>query len=282
MQKIGLLIDSTTLTRDDIDIHDFVKAVELNVTIDDKSYKESELTKEDMLEYIAEGKRMKTSQPAPGEFLEAYEAFMEEGYSHVLVVTLSDKISGTYQAATIAKDMVEGSMEIEVRAPRVASFGVALGVAEIVKSIESGATFSDVIERYEKIFEHSVVMFTLENLMHLFHGGRLNKMSALIGKVLRIKPIVVMDNGKLELRKKVRTYVKCFDYFVDTVEEAVKNHEFVNVDIIHLSQKEWGDKLYDEITRRFPDVKIHMTDYVSPVFYAHLGDKGFGIALTAE
>lgn len=282
MQKTGLLIDSTTLTREDIDIHDFVKVVELNVTVDGKSHKESELTKEDMLEYIEQGKRMKTSQPAPGEFLEAYEAFKEEGCTHVLVVTLSDKISGTYQAATIAKDMVEGAMEIEVRAPRVASFGVALGVAEIVKTIESGAAFKDVIKRYEDVFEHAFVMFTLENLMHLFHGGRLNKISAFIGKVLRIKPIVVMDNGRLELRKKVRTYVKCFDYFMDAVEEAVKIHEIIHVDIIHLSQKEWADKLHDEIIRRFPDVKIHRTDYVSPVFYAHLGDKGFGIALIAE
>lgn len=282
MEKIGLLIDSTTLTRDDIDTHDFVKVADLSVTIGGETYKESALTTDDMLGYINEGKKMKTSQPAPGDFLKIYEDFRREGYTHVLAVTLSEGISGTYQAAVIAKDMVDAPMTIEVRSPRVASFGVALGVTKLVTMIEAGASFSAVLERYESVFAHATVMFTLENLTHLFHGGRLSRISAFIGKVLRIKPIVVMDNGKLELRKKVRTHVKCFDYFMGAIETAVNEHDRVHVDVIHLSQETWAEKLREAIETRFPDVKIHMTDYVSPVFFAHLGDRGFGIALIAE
>ncbi|MFA5466903.1 MAG: DegV family protein, partial [Candidatus Izemoplasmatales bacterium] len=128
MEKIGLMIDSTTLTRTNLLDYGFIKVAQLNVTVDGVQYKENELTTEIMQENLRTGKKMITSQPSPGEILEIYNQFFDEGYTNVLVVTLSEKISGTFQSALIAKTMFDKPMELSVHAPQVASFGVANSV----------------------------------------------------------------------------------------------------------------------------------------------------------
>ncbi len=282
MEKIGILLDSTTLTRENIGACPFVKVAPLNVTIDGIGYSEFELTTEAMLKHLRTAKKMTTSQPSPGEFLNLYKQFLDEGYTHVLVITLSEKISGTFQSALIAKSMVEFPLEISVHAPRVASFGVANGVAVLIDMVKEGIGFDALLKNYYAIFTDSQVMFTLANLMHLFHGGRLSRIQALLGTVLRIKPIVEMIDGKLQLTKKERTNIACYEYFLQAVDDYVKKHEKTYLDIIHLNRLEWAEKLKEEVLRRYPDVKIHITDYVSPVFFVHLGDQGFGIALAGK
>lgn len=281
MAKIGLLLDSTTLTREEILKKPYVKAAPLSVTLDGRDYTEFEISLAEMSEKLHTSKKMTTSQPAPGEFFDRYKAFYEEGYEQVLVITLSEKISGTYQSALIAKSMVDFPLEISVHASRVASFGVALGIPIIMNMIEKEAAFDDIIAMTQKIYENAAVMFTLQDLMHLFRGGRLNKVSALLGTVLRIKPIIEMIDGKLELTRKERTNNACFEYFMNTVQAYAEKYEVVYVDFIEMNRPEWVEKMVAETKARFPKVIISTTHAVSPVFSVHLGDQGFGLAVVA-
>ncbi|MBU1145245.1 MAG: DegV family protein [Firmicutes bacterium] len=282
MEKIGLLIDSTTLTREEIANYPFVKVAPLGVTIDGIDYIEPDLSTEDMKKYLHTAKKMTTSQPSPGKFLKLYQEYFNEGYTHVLVVTLSEKLSGTYQSAMIAKTMVDFDLEISVHSAKIASFGVALGVNLLSQMIEEGTTFLKLTARYQALFNNTVLMFTLADLMHLFRGGRLSKVQALLGTVLRIKPIVEMIEGKLQLTKKERTNIACYDYFMTFIKDFYEKYDHVYVDIIHMNRIEWAEKMKNEINEKYPKIQLHLTDYVSPVFFVHLGDQGFGIAIVAE
>lgn len=279
MEKIGLLIDTTSLTREDILSYPFIKVAKLNVLIDGKTYTEPELSYDDMMKYLGEGKKMLTSQPSPGEFLKLFEEYYKEGYTDVLVITLSEKISGTYQSAAIAKSMNEYPLNISVKSPKVASFGVALGISILAKEIEKRISFAELESKYDEIYANAHVMFTLSNLMHLFRGGRLNRVLALIGTVLRIKPVVEMVEGKLQLTRKERTNNQCFDLFMSKIDEYVNLYPSVYLDIVQLNRIEWADKIRNEVESKYPNVSINMSNAVSPVFLVHLGDQGFGIAL---
>lgn len=282
MEKIGILIDSTTITRTDILEYPFLKVASLNVTIDGIDQPEISISTEKIIEKLHTAKKMTTSQPAPGDILAKYEEFFKEGYTHVLVVTLSVPLSGTYQAALVAKSLMENPMTIEVRAPQVASYGVALGVKELCEIIKNNATFEEVLRRYESLYKDASVMFTLSDLLHLFKGGRLGIVSALIGTVLRIKPIVEMIEGRLELTKKERTNQACYEFFLEKLDRYEKQYKKVYVDIIELNRLEWADKLEQTIRERYPETSIHRTNYVSPVFFIHLGDQGFGLSIIGE
>jgi DegV family protein with EDD domain len=281
-EKIGILIDSTSLTRPDLLSHPFVKVVDLKVILDGTEYEEHQLPKEIMLEKLHTTRKMSTSQPAPGTFLERYEEFYREGYTHVLVVVLSSAISGTYQSALLGKSMVDFPLEIEVRSPKVASFGVALGIARLCEAVENHIAFSALINQYESTYKDATLMFTLSNLMNLFKGGRLGIVSALLGMVLRIKPIIEMNGGKLELAKKERTNHGCFEHFMAKIQAFAQNHQTVYIDVITINREEWAKKMVDAIHETVPRAIVRVTDYLSPVFYVHLGDQGFGFAILGE
>lgn len=282
MQKIGLLLDSTAITRPDILTRPFVKVASLGITVDGVDSRETDVTEAQMLEHLRTAKKMTTSQPSPGDFLRVYEEFHREGYTHVLVVTLSDKISGTAQSAILAKGMLDVPLEVEIRPTVVASFGVALGAIPLIREIETGSSFSDVVRRCDSVFADARVMFTLADLMNLFRSGRLNRVSALLGTVLRIKPVIEMIEGKLQLTRRERTNHACYEYFLEAVRAYRKLHERVTVDVIHLNRAEWAERLAASIRAEMPDVEIHLTNTLSPVFYIHLGDQGFGIAMVGE
>ena len=277
--KIGILIDSTTNIANEFDAYPFVKTVQLKVDVEHKVYKESELSKTQMMTYIEEQKKMKTSQPSPAEFLEMYQAFCDEGYTHVLVVLITEKLSGTFQSAMIAKTMFESDLEISIHSPECASFGIANGLRVLIKDIET-ISFDDLLKKYYALFEKTHVSFTLENLKHLFVGGRLSRITAFIGTVLRIKPIVEMVEGKLKMVKKERTNNGCLKFFLSKVDEMASEKKKLYIDVIHLNMPEWASKLSKAIQETYPEATIHITDQVSPVFFVHLGDKGFGVAIT--
>ena len=90
-----------------------------------------------------------------------------------------------------------------------------------------------------------------------------------------------MLDGKLELVKKTRTNIACFDFFVDKIEYYSNKYENVYIDIIDLNMDEWSQKIEDYVKANHGNIVINRTNYVSPVFYVHLGNKGFGIAISA-
>lgn len=282
MEKIGLLIDSTTLTREDLIIYNFVKVAQLKVHFDEEHFDENQLTKEEMQEKIIEGKHLKTSQPSPIDFLNQYKAFYDDGFTHVFAVVLSSGLSGTYQSALIAKTMIDFPLEVDVHSPNAASFGIALGVKIIAEMIKNEKSFEEIQKRYYKLYEKPYVSFTLGDLMNLYRGGRLSRISAYIGKILRIKPIIEMIEGKLELVKKERTNKACLDIFMKKIDEYATTYEKVFLDIIQINMPEWGNKVLELVNEKYKNVEIHMTDYLSPVFYSHLGNKGFGVAILGE
>lgn len=282
MEKIGILIDSTTLTRTDFKDYPFIKVASLAVTIDGESHLETELSTEAMIHHLHTAKKMTTSQPSPGDYLTLYQEFFNEGYTHVLVVTLSEKISGTYQSALIAKTMVDFPLEISIHSPQVASFGIANGLPMLLAMVIDKKPFADIVERYYQLFQDATVMFTLSDLMHLFRGGRLSRVQALLGTVLRIKPIVEMIDGKLQLTRKERTNLACYEYFMNVIKDYNEKYDKVYLDIIQLNRQEWAEKMKTEVMEKYPKTQIHMTEYVSPVFFVHLGDQGFGLAIVAE
>jgi len=282
MEKIGLLIDSCSLTRPDLALFPFVKVADLNVTIDGVDYQEHELPTPVIIGKLHTAKKMTTSQPSPGLFLEKYQEFHQEGYTHVLVVVLSPEISGTAQSATIAKGEVDFPLEIVIRSPQVASFGVALGLGLLCQMIVEKQPFSAVVSRSDLLYKNATLMFTLSNLMNLFKGGRLGIVSAFLGTILHIKPIIKMIDGKLNLVKKERTSLACYEYFMEVIKEYAEKFKTVYVDVIHLNRQEWGDKMMKDIHELYPNIVLRMTEYVSPVFFVHLGDQGFGFAIIGE
>ena len=176
-----------------------IEIVPLIVRVDGNEYKDRvELSPEDFYKQLEEKDLTpSTSQPSPQDFLKVYEKAKEAG-DEILVITLSSEVSGTYQSAMIAKDLLEYD-KIQVINSASATFGLRIIIEKALQLRNEGKTLEEIVSFLED-YKNRVHIFALvDTLEYFYKGGRLSKTSATVGTLLKFKPVVGIKEGKLEL-----------------------------------------------------------------------------------
>lgn len=142
----------------------------------------------------------KTSTPDPKTFLEAFERGAIDG---AIYIALSSGLSGTYQTALMAKQMLN-SDKIKIVDSLSASLGVGMLAVKAAELVKQGLNLNDVLREITACRDRMETVFTLNNLDNIIKGGRLTKFQGLVGNLLDIKPIFRGIDGKVEVVEKVR------------------------------------------------------------------------------
>ncbi|MBU5292561.1 DegV family protein [Anaerosalibacter bizertensis] len=228
-----------------------VGLVPLKIDIDEETFVDDEnLNVDELLENMKNSKNhVKTSSPSPGDFLKEYE----EG-ENVFVVTISSQLSGTYNSAILAKNIIADSAEkfIHVFDSKSASIGETLISMKIFELIQEKYDNLDIVNKIEQYINEMKTFFILDNLDNLIKGGRLTKIAGHIASFLSIKPIMGSDEkGTIRLVDKVRGTKKAFRRLVDIIGEEGKDIEDKVLGISHCNNEERANKLKDEISKRY-------------------------------
>jgi DegV family protein with EDD domain len=141
-----------------------------------------------------------TSQPPIGAFVEAYEAL--PAYDDVLVLTLSRKLSGTYDSAVSAAGMVDRS--VEVVDTKSVEIGSGLILLEALHVVDGGGTFEEVKRAVEAAIGHCRVLFAVGTLEYLEKSGRIGRAQRLLGTALDIRPVLSVEDGEVVPHKRAR------------------------------------------------------------------------------
>lgn len=278
MKKAGFVIDSTVYIEDEYIKKYDCEVVQLNVIEGDKTYKEFDLTPEETYAKQDAGAGLTTSQPAPTEFTEAYQRQFDKGAEIVYVFTLSKSLSGTYQSAIIARNEDARKEDIHVFDTGNAAYGNAMLFLEAMKVRESAKSEEDFVKGVQKIIDGSDLLFNVENLFSLQKGGRLSKSQALIGTAMRIKPMIVMEDGKLALGDKTRTYAKLTEKMIERIQKNGDPKKTLVARLINVNSKEQYELMKTKLEEVFPNIEYTETEFLGPVFRVHVGKKGFGVS----
>ncbi len=282
MKKYAIVIDSTVyLSQKQIEDNE-LKVVSLKVVEGDISKREVDVDNNYIFFRQDSGASFITSQPSPGEFLENYEELLSKGYEKIFVVLISKNLSGTFQSANLAKNMLSDPDKVYIFDTMLAAYGTEMITEQVIKMIDNNKPEKEIIDRIDKIISTSRLMFTVENLFSLVKGGRISSTSAAIGTVLRIKPIVKMIDGKLVVVNKERTHKKVHKYMIENIKEDTKGYESITFRITSHNSTESATRLKNVIEEVFPKSEIIFTDYLGPVFCIHIGRKGYGISWFSE
>ncbi len=281
MDKYALVIDSTVyLSEEEIKKYN-LRRVSLNIIDGEETFKELDVDSDFVYSRLDKGHILTTSQPSPGEFLSTYEELFKEGYEKIFVVCLSDKISGTYQSATMAKNMMDNPDDIYVFNSGLAAFGNEMISLKLIEMIKTNKDSEEIIETVNKHIDSSNLIFTLESLTSLLRSGRLTRAKAAIGTVLRIKPLIQMIDGKLDLFKSARTHKKVIAEIIERMKETTKGYKNICARILG-HNTEHALILKNEIEKHFNNIKITYTENLGPIFCLHLGKKGYGVSWCAQ
>lgn len=271
--NVQIIADSAS----DLNAEDYkkynIECVRLAVVMDDKHYSDGEGIKaKTVYDEMRNGKTLKTSQATPEQFREVFMKYAKQN-KPTLYIAFSSELSGTYQSATIAAQEVQEQYpdwQLKMLDSKCASFGAGLVVLKAAQLAQENHSLEDITANAQYYADHMEHIFTVDELEYLQRGGRVTKSAAFIGTLLKIKPILHVENGKLVPLEKVRGSKKVFQRILDMMQERGTDFKNQTIGISHGDDLERANQLADLIRERFEvkDVQIRM---VGATIGAHSG-----------
>ncbi len=278
---IKIITDSTSDISLELAKEMNIEIVPLIVRVDGHEYKDRvELSPEEFYKRLEEKDLTpSTSQPSPQDFLKVYEKAKEAG-DEILVITLSAEVSGTYQSAMIAKDLLEYD-KIQVINSANATFGLRIIIEKALQLRNEGKTLEEIVSILEEYKEKVHIFALVDTLEYFYKGGRLSKTSATVGTLLKFKPVVGIKEGKLELFANCRGTRKSISKIIELIHETGDIDLQEPVCIGYTGNDEGLDKFEDLLKEEFHfDKAIH--GIVGPVIGSHAGPGGRIIAFVRK
>lgn len=264
-----------------------VEVISLTYMIDGEVYdKDSSLPFAEFYGRMRNGSMPTTAQINPEAAKERFHSAAEKGMD-VLHIAFSSGLSGSYNSARIAAEEIKEEFpeaEIKVVDSLGASLGQGLLVYKAVEMKKAGKSMEEVAVWLEENKLHACHIFTVDDLHHLYRGGRLSKAAAVFGTMINLKPILHVDNeGKLTPIGKVRGRKKSLMTLVEYMEEMMGSYRDQN-DIVFISHGDSADEadfLAEQIKERF-GIDAFMIHYVGPTIGAHSGPGTMALFFLGE
>lgn len=279
--KIGIVTDSLACLSETQIMENNIKVVNLTLHCNDNHYIENvEIDNKLFYELQDAGNKLTSSQPAPSDFEAAYNELKAEGYTDILSIHPANVISGTINSARLASEMVEG-VNVTCFEGMCASFEEKMFIDVSLKMIRAGKTLTDIFNHLINIRTKSKNYVVIEDLMVLANAGRISKSIASIGNLVRLKPMIRLDDNGFDLIHKYRTNKNIINQIIVEIEEHYKLHGKLLVYITSVFRDDLVNKIKDTIEALDLDVKIVLCEMIGPVLSLNFGKPAFGISWTA-
>lgn len=215
-----------------------------------------------------------TTQPSPGDFISVYKELAKET-DEILVITLSNKLSGTYQSALQASSLMEGKCRIEVIDSLTVVMGQGLIVISVAKAAQTGANLDQLADLVRRAMLRSHAIMFFDTLKYLAKGGRIGKAQSFLGSLLSVKPILTIRDGEVHPVTRVRSRAAGMDYLYNFV-AGFSNIEALAVE--HATTPDEADELVERLDSLFPKERIYKST-VSPVIGTYVGPHVLSVSV---
>ncbi len=267
---IKIMADSTCdLSQEIIEKYD-IDLAPLTITFEGRTYRDRLDIKPDEFYAIIEElpEEPSTSMPSPSEYLSIINKAVKDGYTEILCICMSSGTSAAYQSAVIARDkFIEENPETPVLIHVVDSKSMSHGsgwlILKSARLRENGASFDELIEFNEKNKNRVKHFLSVDDLDHLIKSGRLSNATAFIGKILNLKPIMTMKNGRGAIVAKERGRKRVLQHYVT---EFIKRNDTDMTDFIiigYTSDISFAENLKHMIIRD--------SDFTGDIFIMQMG-----------
>jgi DegV family protein with EDD domain len=253
-----------------------VRVVPLDVRLGSRSPAEiSQLSLEEFWHLCVESTEMpETSAPSPGAFENAFLKAKDDGADGVVCVTLSSRLSATYQAACAGAAAVEKTIAVFVIDSRTVTMGEGMAVLEAARLADKGADMSTIREEVQAQLDKTLVFGALDTLDYLRRGGRIGAAQAMFGSLLSIKPVIEVKDGIVVGTSKQRTRARSLRYLAEL---AGRLGPLRRLAIVHAAASEDDLALLLELLKPLELEDPPTVGYLGPVIGAHSGPGTIGI-----
>lgn len=274
---IKILVDSSADCNLQDEIIDLM--VPISVNIDGKEYQSGiDLTSDKFYELLQSANDFpRTSQPSPQAFIEIFEQAKNDG-DQLIYLCLSSRLSGTYQGALIAKEMVDYDNIYIIDTLGVTHIiGVLAAFARSLKN--QGFEAGEIVDKCEELKGKIKLYAGVDTLEYLYKGGRLSRASATVGELTGIKPIITVSDGRVEVVAKALGKARA----MNTLFEKIKSHK-INTDFPVYSLYTYGTENIEALEEKLKQNGYNIADrlQVGSTIGAHVGPSVYAVMFVEE
>ena len=278
--SIRIIADSTCyLPKEYIDKYN-VSIVSLNVLLNGKSYRETDLENDWFYKEMSKSPSIPTSsQPSIDDFYKAIESQVKEGHD-IVGIFLSSDMSGTFSTSNLVKEMIlekYPNANIVMLDSRSNCMQAGYAILEAAKAAADNKSLDEVVSIAKSVIENSKFIFVPDTLDYLKKGGRIGGAAALFGSLLQIKPILTVTDGKTTVLTKVRTKKKAIDKIIDTVMEQNLKSPIKGLIVHHINCESEGQELANKLQDKLGISNIKIQS-IGPIMGLHVGPGSIGVA----
>jgi DegV family protein with EDD domain len=275
-ENTAVVLDSTADLSDPQTRHPNWRLVPLYVRFGEETFREYvDISEAEFYRRLRESMDPpKSSQPSPADFQQVFESLSD--FEHVLCVTLSAKISGTYESARLAAENT-GDGRVRVLDSGVTSGGTVILADAIQRRLEQGTDDAEIEALVARFRRERGLLFTVDTLEYLIRGGRIGKAAGLAGQLLSVKPILVFDDGEVAPFKRVRGRGKAIAELEKIFVEGSEDSPDLHVGVGHAEAQEDAEDLVRRVQEARPSATLDIVTTLGPVIGTHGGPGTLGL-----
>ena len=270
--KVAIVTDSTAYLPEEYRKKYNITVVPLSVIWGNEVYRDGvDIQANEFYERLAKSKVMpSTSQVTPAAFQSTFQSLIEQGYD-VLAILVSSKISGTFQSAIQARDLLSSaSNKIGLVDSLWTTMAMGWPVLTAARAAQAGEHLAECQKIAENACAHIGVLFVMETLEFMRRGGRIGGAQAFLGTALNIKPVLEMVNGQIEAVERIRTKQKAIQRVVEIVTERIKGKRPIRLAATHANDEAGALMLLEATSKQLDPIETFSCP-LSPVIGTHTG-----------
>ncbi|MCL4804552.1 MAG: DegV family protein [Anaerolineae bacterium] len=274
--KVAIVTDSTVNLPVDVIKENNIYVIPQILNWEGKSYLDQiDITTEEFYQRLPQSSDLpKTSQPAPGQFTEHFQK-VAEGAESIVAIFVSELLSGTIQSAHLGAEAL-GDYPIEIVDSRSVSLGLGLLVTAAARYAAEGHDYKEVAAYVRNLAPRLRVMFVVDTLEYLHKGGRIGGAKRLVGSVLSIKPVLHLEDGKIEPFASIRTKNKAIQHMLDVVLGEMKGKQNIHAGVIHARAPQDAEYIVEQVRATVDPVEMFVNE-LTPVIGANVGPGVVGM-----
>jgi DegV family protein with EDD domain len=217
-----------------------------------------------------------TSQPSAGQFVQRYRRLIEQGARDIISLHVTSKLSGTYHSAELAAEMLENEVRVHPFDSACGSAGLGFMAVEASRMARAGRSVAEIVDRMAVIRDGMILVLTVRDLRFAQMSGRVGRLQSSLVSLLNIKPIVILENGLIDVTEKVRTRRKAIDRMLQLAVERAGFTAPANLAVVHAQEPDEGRALLEKAKSLFNCQETFLADLTSSLV-VHFGPGTLGL-----